>query len=280
MKTTIGMKPISSTARVDPAPATVVHDLAALYRYRELLRNLVAKELKLKYRGSVLGLLWSLLNPLFMIVVYTLAFRFIVRIPLENYPLFLVIGLLHWNFFASSTLAATDAVISNANLIRKIYFPRVILPIATVVFQFIQLLLTLIVFALAYLPLGGQLWAGLAVYPLSLILQVLFVIGVALGVSALTVFYRDLKHLIEVGLLLLFWLTPIIYNFTMIPESAQPWFRLNPMVPFVIAYQDLFYLQEWPSLGNWALMVLWTIAALGLGYVLFRRLEGRFAEEL
>lgn len=254
--------------------------LIEIFRYKELLRNLVAKELKVKYRGSVLGFSWSLLHPLLLIVVYALAFRFIMRIPLESYPLFLMIGILHWGFFSSSTIAATGAILGNANLIRNIGFPRAILPLAVVAFQFLQLLFAMVVFFLVYLPLGGQLWFGLLIYPLILSLQGLFVVGVAFGVSALTVIYRDLRHLAEVGLMLLFWVTPVIYNFTMVPESAQLWFRLNPMVPFVISYHDVFYLHEWPSLSNWALMIFWALITLGLGYFVFRHWEDRFAEEL
>ena len=262
-----------------PQRRSLLSDLRALYRYRELLRNLVAKELKLKYRGATIGVLWSLLNPLLTILVYTVAFKYVLRIPLENYPLFLVIGLLHWNFFAASTLASADAIVGNAHLLKQILFPRAILPLATVLFQLAQFALAFVPFLLLYLPLGGHFWAGQLLYPLALLLQIAFTLGVALGVSTLTVFFRDLKHLVEVLLLLLFWLTPIVYNFTLVPEEARLFFRLNPMVPFVIVYQDLFYLGEWPSLGNWGLMLWWAVIALGVGYTLFRRMEWRFPEE-
>lgn len=257
-------------------------DSARIVQYRELLRNLVAKDLKLKYRGSALGFVWSLLNPLLMIVVYSIAIGFIMRVQneLEHYSLFLITGILHWGFFAASFLSATDAVTQNANLIHKINFPRMILPISAVAFQFVQMAVALAVFMIAYPWLGGKFWMGFLFYPLVLVLQGLMIIGLALGISALTVFYRDLKHLVEVGLMLLFWLTPIIYKFTMIPEDARIWFRFNPMLPFVISYHDLLYANNWPSLGNWVLMVCWSLLAVTLGYGLFRRLEDRFAEEL
>jgi len=258
---------------------SLLGDLRALYRYRELLRNLVAKELKLKYRGATIGVLWSLLNPLLTILVYTVAFKYVLRIPLENYPLFLVVGLLHWNFFAASTLASADAILGNAHLLKQILFPRAILPLATVLFQLAQFLLAFVPFLLLYVPLGGHFWVGQLLYPPALLLQIAFTVGVALAVSVLTVFFRDLKHLVEVLLLLLFWLTPIIYNFTLIPGEARLFFRLNPMVSFVIVYQDLFYLGEWPSLGNWGLMLFWAGVSLGIGYTLFRRMEWRFPEE-
>lgn len=255
-------------------------DVSQLPRYRELLRNLVAKELKLKYRGAVLGILWSLISPLLMIIVYSVAFSYIIRIPLQNYPLFLVIGFIHWSLFTNSMLAATDAVLGNASLVEKIRFPYIILPISTISFQVIQFLLTFGVFIIAFNPLGGQFWLGMSIYPVILVLQIIFIVGLATGISALTVFYRDLKHLVDVGLMLLFWLTPIIYNFTLIPEPAQILFRLNPMVPFVIAYQDIFYLNNWPSPANWLLMIIWPVAALVFGYSTFHFRQHRFAEAL
>lgn len=273
------MMPNSRMAYLSAA-AESQSNIAWLFQYRELFRNLIAKELKVKYRGSIIGILWSLVNPLMIIAVYSVAFNFILRIPLENYALFLVIGVLHWNVFAASTMASADAIIANANLIHKVKFPRLVLPLSIVAFQFIQLALALVAFGVAYLPLGGEVWTGLLAYPGILVLQACFVAGVSMGVAALTVFYRDLKHLVEVGLMLLFWLTPIIYNFTMIPEFARIWFRLNPMVSFVISYQDILYLQEWPSLGNWMFMIGLTGAVLALGYWIFQRLQHRFAEEV
>jgi len=199
---------------------------------------------------------------------------------LSNYPLFILAGLLHWQFFAVATESATRTMLSSAGLIRKLYFPRLVLPVAVVAFQAVQLLLAVAVMMLVYVPLGGEFWVGLLTYPLILILQTAFVIGVALMVSVLNVFYRDLEHLVEVGLKLLFWLTPVIYNFTMIPQWAQLWFRLNPMMPFAISYQNLFYQQEWPDPRNWLLMALWALGSLVLGMYVFRRLEHRVAEEL
>jgi ABC-type polysaccharide/polyol phosphate export permease len=259
---------------------SLLSDLWALYRYRELLRNLIAKDLKVKYRNSLLGFLWSLLNPLLLILVYVLAFRVILRVPLENYPLFLVSGLLHWQFFSACVSASANVLIAHTNLLQSISFPRIILPLSIVGSQFIQFALAMGAFAAAYIPLGGQLWWGLILYPVSALLLLIFVTGVSLGISALAVFYRDLQHLVEVGLRLLFWLTPIVYNFTRIPESIRPLFRLNPMVSFIIPYHELLYLNELPSLGNWVLMLIWAVGILGLGYLLFKKLEARFVEVL
>ncbi len=160
-----------------------------LLRYRTLVRNLVFKDLQLKYRDSVLGVVWSLLNPLLLLVVYTVAFKFILRVQTENYTYFLLAGLLPWNFFSSSLIASTQAITGNANLIKKVYFPRETLPIATVLFTFSQLLLALSVFLPALLLVSGvQLhWTAILFLPL-LLFHVLFTLGLAFVLATCTVF--------------------------------------------------------------------------------------------
>jgi lipopolysaccharide transport system permease protein len=255
-------------------------DLKDVFGYGALLQNLVAKQLKLKYRGSVLGFVWSLLNPLSMVLVYTLVFRFIMRFPLENYALFLVAGVIHWEFFATTTSASTGAIINNRELIRKIHFPRMLLPTSLAVFDLIQLCLAFIAFLLIYLLLGGVLWLGHLLYPLALFFQFLFVLGIAALISAATVFLRDLEHLVQIALRLLFWLTPIIYPLTSVPSNIVPYFKLNPMACYVVIYQDLLYHRTWPDPSNWLLAIVLAIVSFGGGLLLFSYLSPRFAEEV
>lgn len=251
-----------------------------IWQYRELLKNLIVKELKLKYRGSFLGFFWSLLNPLVMIIVYSIAFKYILRIQLENYTVFLITGLLPWIFFSAATMASTEAVLSNGNLVKKIRFPREILPLATVLFNFIQFLLALAVFFPALIFLNAKFTLALTAYPAILLLHLAFTIGVALLLSALTVFYQDVKHLTEVGLMILFWMTPILYYISMVPERVRWLFQLNPMTSYITAYQDIIYWGRWPAWEAWLLGAFWAAAALGLGAWVFRRFNPRFAEEL
>src|SRR6185503_15885689 len=164
----------------------------SLYRYRELLRNLVVKDLKLKYRGSVFGFLWSLANPLLMVVVYTVAFTFILQVRSAGFVFYLLLGMLSWTFFSNSATMSTGAVIDNAGLLKSVRFPRAILPIATVLFNLAQYLLTVSVF----LP-AMMLWyrvtpaAPMALFPVFLALQVLFTVGIALLLATATAFFRD-----------------------------------------------------------------------------------------
>lgn len=248
-------------------------------RYRSLIRNLVLKDLKLKYRGSVLGVVWSLLRPLLLILVYTVAFKYVVRIRMENYAFFLLTGLLPWNFFSGAAMASTEAVRDNANLIRKIYFPRAILPMATVIFNFAQFLLALAVFLPLFFLWGAPaVSATLLCFPLVLMLHFLFTVGTALILSAVTSSFRDVSHLTEVGLVLLFWVTPIIYPVSMVPEAYQGLMKANPLAAFSITYQDILFFGRFPDLWVQLALVGWTLSVFWAGYRLFKWYEPFLAE--
>jgi ABC-2 type transport system permease protein len=275
--------PGSATDLVDRAaerPSLVV-TLGSLYAYRELLKNLVLKDLKLKYRGSVLGFLWSLVNPLMMIFVYTLAFKYIMRNGVPDFVFLLLLGILAWTFFASSASMATGAIIDSGNLMKGVQFPRAILPIATVLFNFVQYLLTVLVFLpLMLIVYRVPLSAPMLLFPVFLALQVVFTIGVALVLAAGTTFFRDLRHLLEIALSMLFWTTPIVYPLTMVPDRFRVAVLLSPMSPFVIAYQQMFYYRTWPDLATWMVALAYAVSSFALGAVLFLSLEDRFGEEI
>ena len=252
-----------------------------LLRYRALLKNLVYKDLKLKYRGSILGVAWSLLNPLLLLVVYTVAFKHVLRVQQENYAYFLLVGLLPWNFFSAALLASTAAITGNASLIKKVYFPSEILPIATVLFSFAQFLLAMVVFLPALILVSGVSlqWSALLFVPL-LALHVLFTVGLAFLLSSLTTVFRDIAHFTEVALLLLFWVTPIVYPSTMAPPAMQLFFSISPMAAFAILYQDVLFLGRMPEAGMVVAVLGWTAAALVAGYAVFRSYSPAFAEEV
>ena len=251
-----------------------------VWQYRELLKSLIARDLKIQYRGSVLGLVWSLLNPVFLVLVYVIAFKFVLRFRLESYTLWILTGILHWQFFATASITSTNILINNANLIHNVHFPRIILPLAVVGSKCVHLLFSMFAYLVLFVPMGGHFWSGMLLYPLALFLQILFVIGMTLSFSILTLYLRDLQHLLGVGIPMLFWLTPIIYNFSQIPEWAHIWFRLNPMVSFIIPFQEILYLHEIPSLVNWAFMVAVAVISLGLGFYLFERLKKHMEDYL
>jgi lipopolysaccharide transport system permease protein len=249
------------------------------YKYRSLIKTLVLKDLKLKYRGSVLGVVWSLLRPLLMIGVYTIAFKFVVRIQMENYIFFLFIGLLPWNFFQGAVMASTGSISDNGNLIKKVLFPRATLPISTVLFNLAQFLLAVAVFLPLFLFFSNVAlnWGVLLFFPL-VTLHLFFTIGLALILSALTSSFRDIIHLTEVGLLLLFWLTPVIYPITMVPARFQFLMKLNPLAAFSIAYQDILFWGRVPELLVLSSIIGWTLAFFILGHLIFKWYDPYFAE--
>jgi lipopolysaccharide transport system permease protein len=253
--------------------------LRDLVRYRAFVQNLVLKDLKLKYRDSFLGVVWSLAHPLLMLAVYTLAFKHILRIDVEHYAYFVLVGLLPWNFFMGASMGATQSVVMNGSLIRKVYFPRQILPIAAVLFSLAQYLLALAVFLpLLLLASGLPLrWPALLFVPL-LALHLLFCIGVALFLSALTTSFRDVAHLTEIGMLLLFWLTPIVYPVSQVPDHLRVLFAMNPMAAFTVAYQNVLFWGRVPDATAAASLIAWTAVAIVAGHVVFDWYSPTFAE--
>ncbi|HXW05580.1 MAG TPA: ABC transporter permease [Vicinamibacterales bacterium] len=255
--------------------------IIGFYRYRELLKNLVLKDLKLKYRGSVFGFLWSLANPLLMILVYSLAFGFILRVRTEAFVFYLMLGQLAWTFFASSTAMSSGAIVDNAGLIRSVHFPRIILPVGTVLFNLAQYLLTFSVFLPVML-----VWysvppsAPMLLFPVLLALQVAFTIGVGLIVATATTFFRDVRHLIEVALGVLFWTTPIVYELAQVPERLRLMILLSPVSPFVVGYHSLFFYRTWPDPDVWVVAATYAIGALVVGTAFFLAFEDRFMEQV
>lgn len=260
---------------------TIRTTIAGLVLYRELVKNLVLKDLKLKYRGSVLGFMWSLLNPLMMIGVYTVAFRYILNTKVEAFVFLLLLGILPWGFFVGSANMSTGAIIDSGSLMKSVRFPPAILPIATVLFNLAQYLLTIVVFLpvmmLVYrIPIA---WPML-LYPVFLGLQVIFTVGVALLLAAGTAFFRDVRHLLEIALSILFWLTPIVYLVTQVREPFRTVVMLTPLSPFIVAYQQMFYYRQWPQPEVWAASVIYAFGALLIGSRLFLSVEDRLSEQL
>jgi ABC-2 type transport system permease protein len=251
----------------------------SMIHYRGLLRSLVLKDLKLKYRGSVFGFLWSLVNPLIMITVYTIAFTFILQVKSEGFAFYMLIGVLAWTFFANAATMASTAIVENAGLIRSLYFPRAILPISVVLFCLAQYLLTTVVFLpLMLLVRGVPLSPIMLLFPVFLTLQVVFTIGLALALATATAFFRDVRHLVEVALLVLFWTTPVVYDLTIVPEALRLPIRMSPMTPFVMAYQQVFFFRQAPDATVWFLATSYALIAIIFGAATFVAAQDRFAE--
>ena len=174
--------------------------LREIFKFKNLTYNLVSRDLKVKYKGSILGFFWSLLNPLAMLIVYTVAFKYIIRIRVENFPLFFLCGFLPWTFLSLSLSMAVSSIKDNANLVKKVYFPREILPLSIVLSNLVQFLLTFIILIPALLLFKIKLGLPLLYLPLIIIFHLAFTLGLSLFLSALNVFFSDIRHLLEIFL--------------------------------------------------------------------------------
>ncbi len=259
--------------------ASMTGGVARAWEYRHLLRNLVAKDLTLKYRGSILGFAWSILIPLLMIGVYTVAFKFVMRVETPNFILFILIGLLAWNFFAGAVGGATGAIADGGSLLKSVVFPRVVLPFSVVLFHLSQYVLTLAVFLpIILIVYGVPLAPRMLLFPVFLALQVVFITGLALAISTATAFFRDVRHLVEVGIGMLFWATPIVYEISMVPEEFQFVALLSPAASYIRAYQDIFFYGVVPDLTIWVVAIAYAVGAFICGLSVFLACEGRFSE--
>jgi lipopolysaccharide transport system permease protein len=249
-------------------------------KYRELLRNLVFREMKLTYCASFLGLLWAMLVPLANMLIFWVVFGFIFQNQMKNFAIYLITGILPWNLFYSSAVGSTSAVAANGNLIKKIYFPRLILPFSTVCYQLVLFSMAFVVFLAIYYLVLKSFSAVIFLYPLAVLLLIVFTSGVAFAVSSVTVFFRDIKQIIEICLAAGFWMTPIVYDFEGLSGSMKAIVRLNPFAPYVVLMQQILYYTRVPPLHIWASCAAIAVVSLLLGVMCFRLLEGRFVDEL
>jgi len=268
--------------------------LSPLLSRRDLTVNLTLRELRGKYKRSVLGWAWSLLNPLAAVATFAVVFRFFLKVPvpvgdpsdLHVFALFLVCGLLPWNFLANGVTGGMGAVVGNANLVKKVFFPREILVLSSTAAWGVSLAIELGVLAVVLLIAGNLVLPWLPAVVLVLALQAVFVLGIALLLASATVYFRDLEHLVGIALQLWFYATPIIYPPSLVHDELvdQPWllrlYELNPMVHFVEVYRNLLYDLRAPGFNDVAVLVVSAAVSLAVGAAVFARLEPRFAEEL
>lgn len=251
-----------------------------LYKYRELLNSNTKKEVRGKYKHSFLGVLWSFLNPLLQIMVYAIVFPLILRNEQPHYVVFLCCGIIPWNFFATSINRAASTMLENGNIIKKVYFPREILPISIVTSEAINFLISTLIILAFVLFDGIALTPYILFYPLILVVQYLLILAISFIVSSITVYIRDLQHLISVALQLFFYATPIVYAANTIPEKFAWVLNINPMTYVINGYRDIFLNQTAPNVKVLMLLLVALIVACAIGYMIFHKLQKGFAEEL
>jgi len=258
----------------------MINKLKEIYKFKNLVYNLVARDLKVKYKGSILGFFWSLLNPLIMLIVYTVAFKYIIKIRVKDFPVFFLCAFLPWSFLSLSLSMAVSSIKDNANLVKKVYFPREILPLSIVLSNLVQFLLTFIILIPALFVFKIKLGLPLLLLPLIIILQLVFTLGLAYILAALNVFFSDVKHLLEIFLQIWFWLTPIIYPTSFVPQRFQSLYRLNPAVLLVESYRNSLLYNKWTSLPELISLLVISLIFLLIGHLVFNGYNKRLAEEI
>jgi ABC-type polysaccharide/polyol phosphate export permease len=255
-------------------------DRAELTRFWPVIQNLVTQELRVRYQRSVLGLFWTLLNPLLMMVTLSWAFSHLFR-GIPNYTLYLFAGMVPWGFMNGSLNECAVCIISNEGLIRKIYVPKLVFPISRLLINLVTLLFSLVALFLVLVPSGGaRLSVPMILLPLAIGLYGMFTLGLGLAVATANTFFRDCGHLVSVFLQAWYFASPILYKAEDFPVAAQWRFRLNPAYYFLDLFHDIIYRGQWPQVGSLAVATAIAMASLGIGYAIFKSQEDKMVFRL
>lgn len=247
-----------------------------IYRYRELIWALAIKELRVRYKRSVLGFFWSLLNPLLMMIVLTLVFGTIMRFGINHYAIFLLSMLLPWTFFTQTLSYSVESVVGNADLLKKVHIAKLVFPVSALVSNIINFVLSLIPLALLILLLRFPLHWTWIYLPIPMLGLFLFTLGTGFLFAAVNVFFRDVTHVLQIILSAWFYFSPIIYSLDFIPAKYRWLFKLNPMLYVLNGFRLSIYYGMLPHLPSVAMSLICGIVALAIGYGVFRRYEETF----
>ncbi len=261
--------------------------LKEIFEYRTMIFSLVKKDLRARYKASVLGFLWTFINPLLQLIVYTFVFSIIMRSDIEQYYIFLFIALVPWIFFSSSLTAGAGSILAQKDMVKKIYFPREVIPISFVTTGFVNMLLTFLVVFLVLIVTGfGMNLEALAFLPIVMLIEYFFALGITLIVSGLTVFFRDLEYILGIITMIWQYLTPVLYSQSMVEEQLKDhpfmlkaW-NLNPTTPIINAYREILYYKQIPDLANLTSAIVLGMVVCVIGFISFRNLQKGFAEVL
>jgi lipopolysaccharide transport system permease protein len=251
-----------------------------VWNYRHLIKKIALSDLKLRYKNSILGLIWSLLEPLLIFTVLYFVFSYLMRLNVQNYHLFLFLGIICWDLFEKGTTMGLFGITTKPNLVKKIYFPREILIIAACLTALIMVFFELLVFLLFMLMLGVIPSTTILLFPPILLGEFLIVIGISLALSALNVYYRDIQYIWAVLLRAAFFITPVIYPVSIYPPAYAWLFMLNPIARVIDASRKTVIYDLLPTVVDFGIIYIFAFLAIFLGYVIFTKLEPRLAEEV
>ena len=252
-----------------------------LWVYRDMVYNLIRKDFRVRYQGAALGFAWSLGNPLALIILYDVIFTHVFRANIKDYVLYIFIGVVSYNLFSQAVLQGCESLTGAAGFLQKIYFPRILVPTANVLFSLVLSIAAFLVLFAVFPLIGGVYRWNMLLYPFALLLFIIFSWGIALVFSVLHVEFRDLKHLIEILLMFVFWVTPITFDAQMIHSHIfHTILALNPLTYFFTAFHDLLYSGRTPSLSTWGLMATFAAMTATAGALLFRAKASKLIELL
>lgn len=252
--------------------------LKEIYRYRELVLNLVFRDLADRYKRASIGFLWAILEPLGLMAIYTLVFSFIIKLNIPDYPVFLLCGLIPWIYFSKSLVYCTESIMKDRNLVKKIYFPREALPISSVLARFVNFIISMALL-LVFLSLFRRPDPILLLWLVPVVLvQTILSIGLALISSSLNVYFQDVELLLDFVIMIWFYLTPVFYNLSMVPEKFRCLYILNPMAGIISSYKDVLFYKKAPLTQEFYIAALFSVLMLLIGTSIFSALNKRIGE--
>ena len=259
----------------------MISTLKEIYDYRDMIYSLTQRELRGRYKGSALGFLWSYINPLCQVVVYSAVFSVIFRVNIEKFYLYLIIGMMPWIFFGTTLQGGSLCVRAESEMIKKIYFPREVLPISYVTSAFVNMMFTFVIVVFAVLISGfGFNFRALLFLPIVMLIEYLFGLGVTMTVSSITVYFRDFEQIAGVLMMVWIYITPIMYSIDYVPEKYRFFFVINPMTPIVEMFHQILYYRTPPSSFYLLLGLGEALVIFLIGFIVFGHLKKYFAEEM
>ena len=252
-----------------------------LYNYRELLKSNVKKEIRGKYKGSFLGVLWSFINPLLQTIVYTVVFSIIMKNnTIDNYLIFVVTGIIPWSFFITTMTQGMTTITANAGIIKKVYFPREILPISVALSGLVNFFISCVIIIMFCIFSGVGISWHIILVPFIALLQFIFSLGMVFALSAINVYIQDMEYIVQFVLNMVFYATPILYQASDLPLTFQKILSLNPMTYIMVAYRDTFMYHMLPSVKTMFVLAIISVLICFVGYKIFKKLERKFAEQI
>ena len=251
-----------------------------LYNYRELLKSNVKKEIRGKYKGSFLGVLWSFINPLLQVLVYAIIFPYIMRVQQADYLQYLICGIIPWTFFTTVMSQGMITVRMNAGIIKKEYFPREILPISVATSGLVNFFISCLIILVFCLIGGLGISWHILLLPIVALIQFIFTLGLVFALSAINIYIKDTEYIVQFIINMLFYATPILYSADLFPKNYRWVVNINPLSGIVTSYRDIFMYHQIPEANGIVYLIIISVAVFFIGLAIFRKLERGFAEEV